>query len=310
MVNPVSSKKRSSLSNHTIGKFLLILAAFFWGCTFVLVKAAVEDLNLHYFLFYRFTLAAIILALLFPRKISKNFANKDFRKMGVILGVFVYGSFLFQTIGLTMTTASNAAFVTGMNVLFVPIIAIGFGLGFPNPRTTLAVTIAFIGLIMLTLDFSSMEVSSGDAWVVLCAICIAFHILFSEQFAKQVPPEFLAWSQIATTAGLALILALVLAEGDPFVFTPIVILTLIVTACFATGFAYIVQSWAQSSEVGVSSSTVALIFILEPVFALIIDVLLGTNLGWNNWLGAGLIFCGMLLAVTEPKVQDMSLPPH
>jgi len=99
--------------------FLLLVTTFFWGTTFVIVKQAVEQVGVFLFLSQRFSLAFLILLVICL--ILRRPFRKEYLKGGIIIGTLLFGSFAFQTMALLYTTASNTAFLTGLNVVLVPI---------------------------------------------------------------------------------------------------------------------------------------------------------------------------------------------
>ena len=97
----------------------LLLVAAVWGLTFVTVKNAINLLPPFTFNFYRFALAAVVMgAFALPRRRE---LTKAAVKAGVLLGIFLFLGYSFQTFGLLYTTASNAGFITGLSVIFVPL---------------------------------------------------------------------------------------------------------------------------------------------------------------------------------------------
>ena len=100
--------------------FSLLLVAIAWGCTFIPVQQAVEETPVYIFLFWRFITATVLMSVL----AVKHFKNIDRRtvKGGIVLGVFLFLGFAFQTFGLTYTYSSTVAFITGLNVVIVPFI--------------------------------------------------------------------------------------------------------------------------------------------------------------------------------------------
>ncbi len=274
------------ISSKQTGIISLILTTFFWGSTFVLVKETVSIIPLDGFLAVRFFLGGI---LLFPFGIKTIKAmHLDMLKDGAILGTLLYLSFWFQTVGLTMTTPAKAAFITGLNVVFVPILGVFFGRALRRIELTLSF-VALIGLALMTLDISNFRIEIGDAIIVLTAIAVALHVLYTERVSGH-DPIGLVIVQLFVVSTEAYIVAM--ARGtvwNPFSgmnLPYIVWVTLVVTSVLATAFAFFSQTYSQN--VGVPSSHIAIIFALEPIFALLIDIFRGVIPNLQ-------IFIGMLL---------------
>jgi len=93
----------------------LLFVALSWGSTFIIVKTAVEDLPPFPFLAIRFAIAFVtLLPLLW---IQRKHINRAVVGKVLLLGLFLFMGYASQTIGIQYTTASNAGFITGMNVL-------------------------------------------------------------------------------------------------------------------------------------------------------------------------------------------------
>ncbi|MEJ2520726.1 MAG: EamA family transporter, partial [Desulfuromonadales bacterium] len=103
-------------------EFMLATVTLFWGATFPIVKDAITEMPVLAFLWVRFALAAGLRALLAGRS---GFASLDRRgwRLGVLLGALLFGSYAFQTFGLERTSSANAGFLTGLNVVWVPLLA-------------------------------------------------------------------------------------------------------------------------------------------------------------------------------------------
>ncbi len=97
----------------------LVGIAAVWGLTFVMVQDAVEELPVTAFLAYRFIPASLLVALLFRARLAA--LGRDGWRAGLAMGIFLTGGYLFQTLGLERTTASNAGFITGMFVVLTPV---------------------------------------------------------------------------------------------------------------------------------------------------------------------------------------------
>ncbi len=270
---------------------LLVLTTFFWGITFVVVKDAISKVDVFVFLAQRFLIATAILVLLWP-VLRRPFTMNTFIK-GLILGVILFGGFAFQTVALGLTSASNTAFLTGLNVVFVPIIATVF-LRKPIAKNTLTgAVLAFTGLYLLCATGASWALNKGDMLAFFCAICIAVHIIYTGKYARECDVYWLTTIQLGVIGLLSLGVAL-FTDHQVFVWYPEIQNALIVCVLFATIFAFLVQTGMQQY---ISPSSTALIFCLEPVFAAICAFfLINENLGVKGMIGAALILTGMILS--------------
>src|SRR4051794_4596971 len=103
-----------------VGEIGLTITAIIWGSGFVASAVALEYYTPYQLLAGRFLIGAIILCLIFNRKL-KGIKKKTLIK-GAILGFILYAAFVLQTVGLQFTTPSKNAFLTAINVVIVPFI--------------------------------------------------------------------------------------------------------------------------------------------------------------------------------------------
>jgi len=277
--------------------FLLLVNTFFWGITFVIVKDAISTVGVFVFLAQRFFFAFIILLLicLFARR---PVTRATFRQ-GCVMGLFLYGAFALQTLGLLYTTASNAAFLTGLNIVLVPVIG---GIFFGH-RVTAAmktgVVAATVGLFLLSTN-GTMSLNRGDILVTFCAVCVALHVIYTGEFARRSDVYWLTAIQIGTVAFLSGCAGVVTGD-DIFQWHPEILGALIICVLFATVFCFFVQTSMQRFT---SPTHTALIFCMEPVFGAIYAYwAAGERFGPWGLFGALLIFTGMILS-------EVSLPPR
>ncbi len=291
---------------------LLLAVVVVWGSTFVLVKAALQDISPTLFNLLRMALACTVLTAFYrPR-----FGDLTRRQWlgGATVGICLAAGYQFQTIGLRFTTPSKSAFITGSVVVLVPVF---LGMAWlvrrrgtrPDLRTLMGAVLAFAGLALLTLPAESSalaslhEVNPGD-WLTLgCAAAFALHILALGHATRTTPYHSLA---ILQTGFAALLLSSTLWVFDkPFLhWTPRLCFALAVTSLLATAAAFTIQTWAQTV---LSPANTALLLTLEPVFAWLTAFLfLRENLTLRGWAGASLVLAGILF--TELRFRP-EVPP-
>ena len=272
----------------------LIAIALVWGTTFVLVKQALDDVSTLLFLTLRFTIATGALALLFRRKLRMDLPSI---RGGLLAGLFLFAGYVLQTFGLKYTTAAKAGFLTGLYIPLVPLIGAVVYKRFPQTAECIGVTFAFVGMALMTVQRNLLTIGLGDLLVTGCAVAYAIHILLLGHFAKGANIPVLTVVQIATAAMLGAG-TFWWAEPARIRWSPVVWLALGITSLLATAMAFALQTWAQQYS---SPARTALIFSLEPVFALITSfILLGERLTARGLVGAGLILAGILLAELKP----------
>ncbi|MHB2025629.1 MAG: DMT family transporter [Elusimicrobiota bacterium] len=299
-------------SRTALAHISLLIVVAIWGATFTLVKSALRDISPLFFNFLRMALAFIFLAAF--RKEPWRALDRKTLAAGAWVGIFLGLGYQFQTLGLSMTTPSKSAFITGLLVVFVPIFSLVPGLrpaqtSAPGPAVWLGAATAFIGLLLLTLPPGSAglgasfaAVNPGDWLTLACAVCFALQILVLSKVSGRAKFGDLALLQIGFSA------ILMACTGPCFErvrisLNAMVLATLGVTAILGTAAAFTAQSFAQ--EV-LPSTTVVLIMALEPVFASATSfVFLHDRLSGRAVAGAGLVLAGILATEMLPRFLNV-----
>jgi len=331
----MSRPNRENLAAHLSFTAVVLV----WGVTFPLVKSALHDISPLLFNLIRMAVAFAIMAAVNHRlwrlKSNSNLEPRSSQleinppattgrptltrqslRYGAIAGFFLGIGYQFQTAGLARTTASKSAFITGLVVVFVPLLSlIPLARTPTTPRaglaTWLGALIAFAGLILLTTPpGSGTAVLSGlgpGEWLTLiAALCFAAHLLTLSHAGRHVRARTLGTLQVGFSA-LVMLLTLPLDPHPHVHFTRAVLTALAVTAILATAVAFTIQSWAQQH---LPASHTALICTLEPVFAWLTSLLfLHERLGPRPLAGAALILLGILAAELGPT-HPTNLPPE
>lgn len=268
----------------------LITAAFLFGTTFVVVKDAVEGFPPLAFVGWRFLIGAGVLFVLAVPRSAATWRD------GTIAGLWLLAGFAFQTAGLVTTEASNSALITGLYVVFTPLLAALWARRPPSSWAVIGGVISVIGLAMLTVD-ESLSVGVGDVLTLACALGFAGHIVFLSRAAHHHPViPFTAVQLLVTAIG-----GLVLSAG--FEGLPIPSdrewPALVITGVGVSAVAFLLQVWAQSR---IGSERTALLLTAEPVFGVLVAAaLLGERLTISGWVGAALIFAAIQLVITRAE---------
>lgn len=260
---------------------LLLLVTLIWGGTFVMVKDAVASYPVFPFLTIRFGLATGALVLIGGRRLS----GLDWQRIGagVLIGLFLFAGYAFQTVGLQHTSASNAGFITGLSVVLVPLLSAVLLRRPPALRSLLGVSFALVGLGLLTLSQYGW-VARGDLLILLCALSFALHIISVSAFAPHTDPLALTIVQTATVT----VISAVIAFGRQPLFwrLPVPWFAASFTGILATAFAFAIQTTMQRFT---TPTHTALIFSGEPVFAAIFSVLLTSDVMTGRALAGGIL---------------------
>ncbi|MFC1635226.1 DMT family transporter [Planctomycetota bacterium] len=268
----------------------LLSVTVFWGTTFILSKLTLAEVPLSTYLFLRLTLAALVLDLYALRYIKS--LNKKTLLHGAILGIFLYLSYLFQMWGIQYTTASNAGFITGMSVVLVPVFGYIFFRFRPAVSVLMGISLATAGLLLLT-GANPLAWNKGDMLVMICAVVVTFHVIFTGKFAPHSNVYLLTAVELSTVSILTMFALPFTGLSLPSLTTQS-LLTLIYLALFGTIYTFLMQTSMQRYT---TTARTALVFSMEPVFAALFAYLLaGEVLGLRACLGGALIVLGMISA--------------
>lgn len=276
---------------------LLLSVAIAWGITFLMVQDAVSTTPVYSFLFFRFALASILMFFISYKFLK--FINIKTILYGVVLGVFLFSAFATQTFGLTYTKSSIVAFITGLNVICVPIFSYLFFKDKIKLNVLIATNIAVLGLYLLTMS-GSLTFAKGEFLTLICAFLFALQIIFTGKFSKEVNVFLLVLFQLLTVAVLSLFFSLLLDDKTfnlPYDYA--FFKAVIITAIFATVYAFLIQTYMQQFT---TATKTAIIFTMEPVSAAIFAYFVANEtLSIIQFIGAILIILATLLAELKIK---------
>lgn len=292
---------------QTGARLALLSVSAVWGLTFVVVADAVSVTNPYMFNAARFALGAVLVGLVVIMRGGLRAASLARNLVyGLVLGTVLFGGFITQTIGLQSTTPGKAGFITGLSVVLVPFFS-HFLLGVRVRRIeAVAAGVSLLGLFLLSLSGGGMhQLVSGDAYVLVCALFFGLHIVLTDRFVRhaEVGVGLLTLVQLTVVSLLSLGFSAALygnlAVQARLLADPKVYVGVVICGVLATAYAYLVQTGMQRR---VSPAQVALIFIMEPVFAGLFDYLFdGRVMGGAQLSGAVLIVLAM--GLTEIRLR-------
>ena len=266
-----------------------------WGVTFVQVQDALALYPLFAFLAVRFAISTAVLAPFAWRELGR--LPRSGYAAGIGAGVLLATAYGLQTAGLELTTVASTGFITGLYVVFTPLLALAF-FGTPVPRVLWAgVALAVAGLLLL--NGAPGGSTLGNVLVLGNAVFQALQITAMERFAPRYDPRALTFLQMATSFVGFTVIALALGELEvPRGAT--VWGALLVTGVFAGALGYLIATWVQART---TAARAALVFTLEAPFAAIAGVVLANEvLGVAGWLGCAVMMAGILVA--EPAAAS------
>ena len=287
----------SEASLRRLSEAALIGIASIWGLTFVMVKDAIEELPTMAFLAYRFIPASLIVAVVFRRQLARLSWNGW--RAGAVMGVFLAGGYIFQTLGLENTTASNTGFITGLFVVLTPVLG-AIVLRQSLPLTVWAAAgVAAIGLWLLSGAGTEFN-TRGDGLVLICSFSLAAHILATASAVKRHDVGALLAIQLGVVGLVCLAIGAIAGDLEaPEGST--VWSALIVCSLIASALGFFVQTFAQQHA---PPARTALILTAEPAFAGLFGWLLNDErLSATGWLGAALIMTAIVAVEIIPRFR-------
>ena len=267
----------------------MISIAAVWGSSFVVMKDSLERQNVFSFLSSRFILAALLMFLYKPG-VFRGLTNK-FISRGIIAGILLGSGYIFQTYGLTKTTVSNTGFITGLYLVFTPLISLIILKRHVLKIQWLAVIVATIGLFFIS--YNGVTIGLGEILVLISAFIYGAHFVALGEWSDGKNTYALTFIQVVTVAALTSIFAF----KDGFQVAPdsTVWLAILYTAFFATFIGFLIQTKAQS----VMSATVASVLLAtETPFAVFFGLYFHSDpLTLRIITGGSLVMAAMALVI-------------
>jgi drug/metabolite transporter (DMT)-like permease len=279
--------------------YLAMLAtAAVWGGSFVLMKDAIVQQDVYSFLSTRFVLAALLMIAYRPT-VFRGLSSR-FIKQGVLAGVLLSGGYIFQTLGLAKTTVSNTGFITGMYLVFTPLISLIILKRKVLLVQWFAVAIAMIGLILIS--YNGISIGTGEILVLISALAFGAHFVALGEWSNGKNTYALTLIQILTVSAIATVCAFI--NGFEVPPSASVWQAIAFTAVFATFLAFLVQTKAQS----VMSATVASVLLaMETPFAVVLGVLiLNDPLTLRIIVGGSLVMIAMGVVIWSDKEKKIT----
>lgn len=278
-------------------------AAAVWGGSFVVMKDSLEKQDVFSFLASRFILASILMFMYRPtalRGLSKKFVLR-----GILAGILLGSGYIFQTFGLTNTTVSNTGFITGLYLVFTPLISLVILRRHVIRIQWLAVLLAFIGLFLIS--YNGVSIGRGETLVLISAILYGAHFVALGEWSDGGNTYALTLIQIATLAVVASLFTI----KDGFQLPPdsSVWLAVLFTAFFATFLAFLVQTKAQSV---MSATAASVLLATETPFAVIFGLYFNSDpLTIKIVTGGMLVMAAMGLVIwSDARKKDVRAFHH
>jgi drug/metabolite transporter (DMT)-like permease len=277
-----------------IAPWALLSVAAVWGLAFVVMKDAIERQTVNNFLVSRFVVAVLVMILLRPQCLK--LINKDLLTRGSLAGLFLGAGYILQTLGLARTGAAITGFITGLYIVFTPLLASLILKARITKLTWICVGIATVGLALLSLQ--GWSIGTGELLVLGSAFAFGAHIIALGKWSGGRDAYALTVVQLSVCGVMAGV-ASIFDGGYQLPPDGGVWATVIFTAVFATAVAFVVQTWSQAH---MGTTKVAVILTMEVVFAAFFAIIFGgETLTLQKALGGILVLLAMfVIVIKEP----------
>lgn len=287
----------SDSTRSSIAIIFLILTTILWGSTFIITKNMIQEVPIFIYLGLRFLIALIGFA---PFLYRLKEINKNIVVFGSFAGLIYFIAIVFQTYGLQTTSAGKAGFITGLASVMVPFIVWILYKKPLDKKIWFAVGLLIFGLALLMLEGES-GIIIGDILVLICAFFCALFIIMNDKYVRIVDVYLYSIVQLLVITILCFSFSFLINEDYDLSSANISIwLIMIYMGLIVTTLTFFFQNWSQKH---IEPSKTAIIFTLEPVFAVLFaSWIIGREvLSWQGWLGCGLIFLAILITVIKSR---------
>ncbi len=280
----------------------MVVATLLWGGTFVAIRDSVDRLSPAALVFGRFAIASVVLWLL--ALVRRRLPDRHHLVVGAGSGVFMAGGYAFQAWGLQHTSAGSSAFLTCAGTLLAGLIAWPVLRQRPDRTMWVGLAIAVAGSALLSLD-GGFRLGQGEAVTLLGAALFAVQIVWVARHADSIDPLALVTVQVTTVALLVAPFAGDLVVGYRGL-PPEGWLAFAYLVLAGSTIAPLLQIDAQRV---LPAARIGLLFALEPVFALVFALTMGSESFQPRWwAGAVLILIAVVWvewrAAREPSPRS------
>jgi drug/metabolite transporter (DMT)-like permease len=292
-----------SSSRRSLAIITVVVMMVIWGSTFVVTKAAAQDISPLTLAAFRFLTAAIVLIPLALVKGNWKSMPKPMPWLA-LLGMALTGIATFTiafNYALVYASATQGALIYALVPAAVALAAVMF-LGEKLAKRRVAgivLSIVGVGLVVLAgeVDRSSPRPVLGALWMIGAVISWAVYTIFAKRLADVDQVITIALVSLFGMLMIAPFAAIELAETSWRAPSTQAWAGILFLGIFASALAYIAYGWALRE---LDASLVGALINLDPIVGVITAVIfLGETLHGGQIAGGAIALIGMWLASTE-----------
>ena len=276
----------------------LLMVAILWGSSLLVAKITMENISPSMIVAFRFTIAFVLLSLVFYRKIFE--ITKQSLISGAIIGAFLFGAYWIQNIGVTLAMPGKSAFLSSIYCVFVPFVSYLFTREKPKTRNLLAATVCIAG-ISFSVITDGFSIGTGDVFALLSGVFFSLHIASIGKFAEGKDPIIITILQFGFCALYSWI-ATLLTKDYTLHFNSQMVLGVLYLSVFCTTIALLLQNVGQKY---VQASSASILMSTESIFGALLSVFLyGETITLKMGVGFMLIFISVLISEAKKDSTD------
>jgi len=277
----------------------LMLISLIWGSTFIVIKKSIDSFDPISFVSVRFIIASAVMLIISANRLNK--IDKALLKDGTILGLALFAIYFFQTLALKFSPATEVGFLTGLYVLFVPVLSTIFLKKSPHLFSWIGVIFSSAGMVMITMA-DSVNVSTGQVFAILNAFFIGVQIILTDKYSRKYDVILLTTMQLTVVAICSTIYSLAFESPDYSLLTDnYIAFSLIFNALIATVFCFLIQTGMQKYT---TPTKAAIMFTIEPISSAFFSfAIAGEILMLKQYAGAAMIVLAILVAEVGTEIR-------
>jgi len=271
----------------------LLFASFTWALATIIIKKYIGTIPFFHLLMGRFVIGTIFIFALQPNNVVR-IKKKDLR-IGVPLGLLVFGTYAFGVICLKYTSASKSGFLVSLSVLFIPLFETIRRKVAPSKWIVISVAMSLVGMILIS-GINGGGFNYGDMLAIASSLVYTAYILSLDKYGKDIEETLLTLIQLAVVA-ISCILSVIIFEGFSIQHIKEGFIPILVIGVLCTGMTTLLQTRAQKIA---SPESAGILFLGEPLFTLIMSYfILNETILFSGLVGAILILSSLVIAVLK-----------